>query len=38
VDAIQWIFANVGSESRVVLQEMLDQAATRAVEKVKAQS
>jgi hypothetical protein len=38
VDAIQWIFANVDSESRVVLQEMLDQAATRAVEKVKAQS
>jgi hypothetical protein len=38
VDAIQWIFANVNPESRVVLQEMLDLAAQRAVEKIKAQS
>jgi hypothetical protein len=38
VNAIQWIFATANSEDRIVLQEMLDQAATRAVEKMKAQS
>jgi hypothetical protein len=38
VDTIQWIFANVSPESRAVLQEMLNQAATLAVEKVRAQS
>jgi hypothetical protein len=37
VDAIKWIFFNVDPESRVVLQEMLDQAATRAVERMRAQ-
>jgi hypothetical protein len=35
VHAATWIYANVDPESRVVLQEMLDQAATRAVEKMK---
>jgi Arc-like DNA binding dprotein len=38
VNAPTWVFANVSPESRIVLQEMLDQAATRALEKLKAQS
>lgn len=38
VNAIQWIFANMDRETRVVLQEMLDQAATHAVEKMRTQS
>jgi hypothetical protein len=35
VHAIKWIFAEVDPESRMVLQEMLDLAATRAIEKSK---
>jgi len=35
VHAIRWIFANVDAESRIVLQEMLDLAAARAIEKSK---
>src|SRR5262245_22985270 len=35
IDAVTWAFMNVGEESRGVLQEMLDQAAMRAVEKMK---
>jgi hypothetical protein len=35
VHAIKWIFANVDAESRMVLQEMLDLAAERAVKKSK---
>jgi hypothetical protein len=35
VHAINWIFATFEPESRVVLQEMLDLAATRAIEKSK---
>jgi hypothetical protein len=38
VDSTRWIFTHTNSENRVVLQDMLDLAATRAVEKMKAQS
>jgi hypothetical protein len=38
VDAIQWIFATTSPESRVVLQEMFDQAAVRAIERMRDQS
>jgi hypothetical protein len=36
VHAIRWIWANVDAESRIVLQEMLNLAATQAVEKSRA--
>jgi hypothetical protein len=35
IDAPTWIFANVNAENRALLQEMLDLAAQRAIEKMK---
>ena len=35
VKAIEWIFGNFSLESRAVLQEMLDRAAERAIQKTK---